>query len=127
MKNPSRALLALYERCLIGGLLACEVTSRELDGLSVEDFSDPRAQRSFAIIAELSEDAPLEFPSAHDIVAAAVPEAHADRLHGYLREAYTDFVTRHVALAYAKLVAKYGKERRLRETVAARIAGRRTA
>ena len=89
MKNPSRQLLALYERCLIGSLLACEVTARELD-VTADDFSDPRAQRAFAVIAELSEDAPLEFPTAHGIVEAAVPAAHADRLHGYLREAYVD-------------------------------------
>lgn len=124
MKNPSRALLALYERCLVGGLLACEVTVRELD-VTAEDFSDPRAQRAFGLVAELSDDAALEFPSAFSLVQAAVPQAH-DGLAGYLNDAYADFVTRHVALSYAKLIAKYGKERRLRESVAARIAGRRS-
>jgi hypothetical protein len=126
MKNPSRQLMALYERCLIGGLIACEVTAREVD-LSAEDFSDPRAQRAFAVIAELTEDAGLEFPSAFEIISAAVPEAHADRMWGYLRDAYVDFVTRDLALSYAKLIARHGKEQRQRASVAARIIGRSPA
>lgn len=123
MKNPSRALLALYERCLIGGLLAAEVTAREVD-LAAEDFTDPRAQRAFSLVAELSEDAALEFPTAFEIVVAGIPEAFGEKLGSYLAAAYADYVTREVALAYAKLIQRYGKEQRQRAAIAARIAGR---
>ena len=114
--------MAIYERCLIGALLACEATVRELDVIA-DDFSDPRAQRAFALVSEVAEDAPLAYPSAAEMVEAAVPREFV-QLVEYLREAYADFVTRHLALDYARLIAKRGKERRHRASIAARIAGR---
>src|SRR5688572_10774089 len=102
--------MAIYERALIGALIACEATVRETD-LAADDFSDPKAQRAFAAVAEVSEDAALAYPTAIGLVEAAVPVHHANLVE-YIREAYADFVTRHLALDYAKLIAARGKERR---------------
>lgn len=125
MKPPSPQLMAIYERCLIGSLLACEVTVRELD-VTAADFSDPKAQRAFSAVAEVAEESTLSYPTAIEMVEAVVP-AHHVALVEYIREAYADFATRHLALDYAKLIAKRGKERTHRAAIAARIAGRSAA
>lgn len=124
MKNPSRPLLALYERCLVGSLVACEVNIRELDALSADDFSDVRSRRLFVLLAEIVEEAPLEYPASLDVVTAAVeslPE-HGAKLASFLFDAVVDYVSRDTALAYAKIITKHGGERRRRSAVAARIA-----
>jgi hypothetical protein len=115
--------MALYERCLVGSLLMAEVSVRELD-LAAADFTDPRAQRAYSAVSELSEDAPLQFPSALGLVEASLPPETADRLGGYLRDAYVDYVTRDLALSYAKLIGSRAKEQRHRAAIAARIAGK---
>jgi hypothetical protein len=118
-------LLALYERGLVGALVAAEVSVRELDCLTADDFSDPKARCLFVMAAELDDDAPLEYPTAFSLLCAAVDATpHAAALGGYLHDAYAGLASRETALAYAKLIAAEGTERRERAALAAKIAGR---
>jgi hypothetical protein len=124
MKKPSPMLLALYERCLIGALVACEVTVRELS-VEANDFSDVKARRLFVLIAELAEDGVLEYPTAAQVVERALESAeHGTMLAGYMAAAYADFVSRVTALTYDRIIAAEGQERRDRRTLAAQISGR---
>jgi hypothetical protein len=124
MKKPSSMLLALYERCLIGSLLACEVAPRELT-VEANDFSDVKARRLFVLIAELAEDGGLEYPTAAQVVAAALDGAEFSvQLQSYLADAYVDFVSRVNALSYDRIIAAEGQDRRDRRSLAAQIAGR---
>ena len=124
MKKPSPMLLALYERCLIGSLLACEINARELT-VEANDFSDVKARRLFVLIAEMAEDGVLEYPTAARAVSAALDGVeYGVQLQAYLAEAYVDFVSRVNALTYDRIIAAEGQERRDRRALAAQIAGR---
>jgi hypothetical protein len=124
MKKPSPMLLALYERCLIGALVACEVSVRELS-VEANDFSDVKARRLFVLIAELAEDGVLEYPTAAKVVSTALESAEfSGALQSYLADAYVDFVSRVNALTYDRIIAAEGQERRDRRTLAAQISGR---
>jgi hypothetical protein len=125
VKHISQALLALYEACLIGSLVACEVNVRELD-LSADDFADVKARHLFMVVSELAEDAQLEYPGAFDLVAARVlaDVARSQAVHSYLVDCYTDFVSRQTAITYADLIRREASARRSRLQVAARMRGR---
>lgn len=125
MKHISQAMLALYEACLIGSLVACEVNVRELD-LSADDFSDVKARHLFTLVSEVAEEAPLEYPGAFELVAkrALADAARGQAVHSYLVDCYTDFVSRQTAVAYAELIRREASARRSRLEVAARMRGR---
>ncbi len=124
MKKPSPTLLALYERCLIGALVACEVNARELT-VEANDFSDVKARRMFVLIADLAEDGVLEYPTAAAVIERALESVeHGAALAVYMAAAYADFVSRVTALTYDRIIAAEGLERRDRRNLAAQIAGR---
>lgn len=113
MRAPSRELLALMERCLIGSLLVGEVSLEDLGELSSADFGDVKSRGAFTAIAALAADGiGLQWPSSMDLVEVAMSDGNkSEAAWLYLAGAAADFVDKQTAAGYAGIIREASRRR----------------